>query len=348
MTCGLLGKTLGHSYSPMIHSMLGIPDYLLFEKPEDELPNFLRNGDWTGLNVTIPYKKTVMQWVDVLSETARACGCVNALVRTDDGKIYGDNTDVQGFTDMISMAGYDPRMKKGLILGSGGASAAVGTALHAMGAKTVVISRTGENNYRNLELHSDADFIINATPVGMNPLCNISPVDLSLFPTCRFAGDVIYNPARTEFLMQAQELGIPSENGLYMLISQARRSAELFLGRSVETTETQRIFHLLKYSMQNLVLCSSSSDLCVRTARVVGNITGRPYSGKIPSGKKEIAAAALLSGSIITVTDTDARQYARQLQRNGLFFCVDPYESNNAEYHASKIVNFLSSMEASK
>ena len=150
MRCGLLGKKLGHSYSPQIHSYLGNYSYHLFEKAPDELAEFLRSGDFSGLNVTIPYKKEVLPYCNALSDRAKALGAVNTIVRQEDGSLIGHNTDFFGFHSMLLRSGIQVSGKKVLVLGSGGASATVVAVLHQMKANIIVISRTGENNYQNL------------------------------------------------------------------------------------------------------------------------------------------------------------------------------------------------------
>ena len=149
MQCGLLGKKLGHSYSPAIHNMLASYDYALFEKQEDEIAAFLREESWSGLNVTIPYKRAVVPFMDCVSETVKKTGSINTIVRWENGELYGENTDVFGFLALVRHAGVDVAGRKALILGSGGASASARVALESLGAQTVIISRTGENNYEN-------------------------------------------------------------------------------------------------------------------------------------------------------------------------------------------------------
>ena len=132
--CGLLGKKLGHSYSPQIHKMLGQYEYVLYEKEEDEIGRFIKEGDWTGINVTIPYKKTVLPYLDDVSDTVKLTGSVNTIIRDENGKLFGDNTDVFGFDQLVRRSGIDVKGKKTLVLGSGGASASVCAALGALGA----------------------------------------------------------------------------------------------------------------------------------------------------------------------------------------------------------------------
>ena len=216
MQCGLLGRTLGHSYSPQIHNMLADYGYRLFEIEPDALRAFLHSGEFSGLNVTIPYKKTVIPFCDSLSDRAKQLGAVNTLVRRD-GKLIGHNTDYFGFLSMVQKCGVSVFEKKALVLGSGGASATAVAVLQELGAKVTVISRSGPDNYDNLDRHADAALIVNATPVGMYPNTEHAPVDLNGFTKLECVLDLIYNPANTKLLQQAQDKGIPCQNGLWML-----------------------------------------------------------------------------------------------------------------------------------
>lgn len=254
MKCGLLGRKLGHSYSPQIHNLLGDYSYVLFEKEPEELKNFLKNGDFSGLNVTIPYKKEVIPYLSELSPTAQKMGCVNTVLRRSDGTLYGHNTDYFGFTSLVRHAGLSVAGKKVLVLGSGGASNTAVAALKDLGASPVVISRSGENNYGNLHLHRDAAAIVNATPVGMYPNTGVSPIDLGLFPHLEGVLDVIYNPARTQLLLDAEKLGIPRENGLWMLVAQAKEAAEVFTGGKISDEVIEKIYRELSHQMKNIVL----------------------------------------------------------------------------------------------
>ena len=254
MQCGLLGRKLGHSYSPQIHNLLGDYSYVLFEKEPEELENFLKNGDFSGLNVTIPYKKEVIPYLSELSPTAKKMGCVNTVLRRSDGTLYGHNTDYFGFTSLVRHAGLSAAGKKVLVLGSGGASNTAVAALKDLGANPVVISRSGENNYQNLHRHTDAAVIVNTTPVGMYPNTGVSPIDLGLFPHLEGVLDVIYNPARTQLLLDAEKLGIPRENGLWMLVAQAKEAAEVFTGGKISDEVIEKIYRELSHQMKNIVL----------------------------------------------------------------------------------------------
>ena len=276
MKCGLLGRKLGHSYSPMLHALLGDYEYLLYEREPDEVEAFIRRGGWDAINVTIPYKKAVVPFLDELSEGARALGSVNTIVRRPDGTLFGDNTDVFGFTYMLRRSGVNPAGKKALVLGSGGASVTVQAVLRGLGAQVVVISRTGADNYDNLSRHRDARLIVNATPVGMYPNNGISPIDLAAFPACEGALDLIYNPARTAFLLQAEALGIPHENGLSMLAAQAKRASELFTGKSLPDEDVERSIRAVEHTLQNIVLIGMPGCGKSTLARLLGERLNRP------------------------------------------------------------------------
>lgn len=255
LKCGLLGEKLGHSYSPQIHSMLADYEYELFEKSPEELEAFLKSGEFDGLNVTIPYKKAVMPYCAELSPTAAQIGSVNTIVRRSDGSLYGDNTDAFGFENLIVHNGIEVKGKKALVLGTGGASVTAQAVLKNLGAsEVVVISRRGEDNYENIAKHADAEIIANTTPVGMYPNNGKAAVDLTQFPKLSGVLDVVYNPARTALLLQAERLGIPCAGGLYMLVSQAKRSCELFTGKSIPDSEIDRIERVLSHQMQNIVI----------------------------------------------------------------------------------------------
>ena len=253
MKTGLLGRKLGHSYSPQIHRNFGNYDYSLFEKEPEDVEEFLKNGDFSAINVTYPYKKTVMPYCK-LTSVAERIGAVNTIVRQPDGTLLGHNTDYFGFYSMVKRSGLNPAGKKCLVLGSGGASATAVAAMTEMGARVVVISRNGDDNYTNLNRHADAAIVCNCTPVGMYPNTGISPVELDQFPALEGVLDVIYNPARTQLLLDAEKLGLPHENGLWMLVAQAKEAAEYFGGKPICNSEIQRVYHKMSADMQNIVL----------------------------------------------------------------------------------------------
>lgn len=254
MKSGLLGRKLGHSYSPQIHALMGGYSYDLFEREPEDVKEFLLHGDFTGINVTIPYKKYVIPHLDELSPLARRMGAVNTIVRRPDGSLFGHNTDYFGFSSMVLRSGVAVSGKKVLVLGSGGASNTAVKVLEDMGANVVIISRSGENNYQNLNRHADASVIVNTTPVGMYPNTGASPVDLRQFPRLEGVLDMIYNPARTRLLLDAENMGLPRENGLWMLVAQAKEAAEYFGGKALDDSVIESVHGKLSSQMQNIVL----------------------------------------------------------------------------------------------
>ena len=261
---GLLGKKLGHSYSCEIHSYLADYEYKLYEKNEDELDLFMKNFPLDGMNVTIPYKKDVIKYCDTLSDTAKKIGSVNTIV-VKSGKMHGYNTDYYGFVYMMNRGGIDVKGKKVLLLGSGGASQTLRVCLKDMGAHNVIIvSRSGENNYGNLNLHGDAEIIVNATPVGMYPNVGVSPVDITLFPKLEGVADIIYNPSRTKLLLDAEKLKIPCVNGLSMLVAQAKQAYEIFTDSIADNAVIDKVTDAMHKKMRNIILigmpgCGKSS-----------------------------------------------------------------------------------------
>ena len=277
MRCGLLGEKLGHSYSPQIHAELGDYEYLLYEKAPDEVEDFIRRGDWHGLNVTIPYKKTVIPFCDELSEIARSIGSVNTLLRREDGSIFGDNTDACGFEALMDAADFVPDGKKALVLGTGGASATVCAVLRQRGAQVVTVSRSGGDNYANVyDLHADARLVVNTTPVGMYPKNGEKLLDLAAFPKLEAVLDVVYNPARTALLLQAEELYIPQSGGLRMLVGQGIRASEIFQGKSIPASELERILAKLSFEMQNLILIGMPGSGKTTIAKLLAERLNRP------------------------------------------------------------------------
>lgn len=254
MQFGLLGKKLSHSYSPQIHQELGSFPYVLIEKQPEEVAGFLRSGTFDGLNVTIPYKKEIIPYCSELTPIAKTLGAVNTIVKRSDDSLIGHNTDYFGFQSMVIHSGLQVAGKKVLVLGSGGASVTVCAVLKAFSANPVVISRTGENNYENLSRHMDASAIINTTPVGMYPNTGVSPIDLNMFPNLEGVLDLIYNPSETKLLTDACERGLIAENGLWMLVSQAKESAQWFLGKAIDDTCIERIYKKLQLQSKNIIL----------------------------------------------------------------------------------------------
>lgn len=277
MQCGLLGRKLGHSYSPQIHAHLADYSYDLFEKEPEELEAFLKSGSFRGLNVTIPYKKDVIPFLDVLSPTAKRLGAVNTIVRREDGTLIGHNTDYFGFCSMVKKSGLEVAGKKVLILGSGGASNTAVAAMQELGAEVIIISRSGENNYGNLNRHEDAAVIVNTTPVGMYPNTGISPIDLSLFPRLEGVLDVVYNPARTQILLDAEARGLKTMNGLWMLVAQAKESAEWFAGSQIPDSAIANIHAMLRAQMENIILIGMPGGGKTVVGKALAAKTGKQF-----------------------------------------------------------------------
>ncbi|MCI7741576.1 MAG: shikimate kinase [Clostridiales bacterium] len=281
--CGLIGEKLGHSFSPAIHGKLADYEYRLYELSPEQVGPFLEKKEYDGLNVTIPYKKTVIPYCDELTEAARSIGSVNTIVKRPDGTLLGHNTDYDGFLWLLKNAGADVKGKKALVLGTGGASVTVQAALRDLGASpVVVISRGGEDNYDNLDRHADAKILVNATPVGMYPKAGVSPVDLALFPALEGVFDVVYNPAKTQLLLEAEKRGIPCANGLGMLVAQAKAAAEYFDGRPIGDEAVYSIKAELERNTRNIMLI------------------GMPGSGKSTVGA---ALAASLNRKLVDVDE---------------------------------------------
>ena len=276
MKCGVLGRKLGHSYSPQIHKHLGDYEFHIFEKEPDELTDFLQNGDFSGTNVTIPYKKDVIPYLDEISPIAQKLGAVNIIVRRD-GKLIGHNSDHFGFKSMVQKSGLSPAGKKCLVLGSGGASATVQSVLKDFGAQVVVISRSGENNYDNLHLHADAAIIVNTTPLGMYPHTGQAPLNVAQFPKLEGVLDIVYNPARTQIMLDAENLGIPTMNGLWMLVAQAKEAAEWFTNSVISDEKISEIYEILRSQMENIVLIGMPGCGKSTVGRLLAEQTGKEF-----------------------------------------------------------------------
>ena len=279
MEYGLIGAKLGHSYSPAIHARLGDYDYRLYEMSAEGFVRLMEARSFKGLNVTMPYKVLAYEHCDALSDAARAVGCVNTLVVREDGSLYGHNTDIGGFIALARRAGVTMAGRKCAVLGSGGASLTAQTACKWLGAReTVVVSRKGPVDYAALYRdHADVEVLINATPVGMFPGNGVSPVDIARLPALTGVLDVIYNPDKTALVLDAEARGIPCAGGLYMLVGQAREAAELFMGKAIPESETDRIYGLLRAEILNLLLVGMPGSGKSGIGRRVAEAMGRPF-----------------------------------------------------------------------
>ena len=263
------------SYSKLIHEAFGLYSYELVSLPKDKVGEFMENEEFDAFNVTIPYKRTVMPYCSYISPEAQKIGSVNTVVRTSDG-LHGFNTDYFGFKSMAERAGIDFAGKKVVILGSGGTSLTARAVASDGGAERItVVSRSGEYNYDNLEKLADCEVLINTTPVGMYPNNGSSAASLDKFPRCEAVLDVIYNPLRTQLIMQALERGIKCSGGLYMLVAQAAQSAKYFCSAEIGKEEIERVFRSLALDVQNIVLVGMPGCGKTTVAEELSKLTGR-------------------------------------------------------------------------
>ena len=251
---GLLGRRLGHSLSPQIHGYFGEYPYTLIEKEPEDLAAFFANPTFRAINVTIPYKKDVMAYCDELDEYAQRIGSVNTI-RFDGDVVRGYNTDYTGFRYLLEKNNVPVAGRKVLVLGSGGSAVTACCVLRDMqAADVVVISRSGENNYDNLHLHADAGLIVNTTPVGMFPHNLQAPVELAAFSLCEAVVDIIYNPLKTQLLLDAERLGMLAVNGLEMLVAQGKRAAEIFFDKPIDDAVVESTVQAMVRRFENVVL----------------------------------------------------------------------------------------------
>lgn len=251
MEYGLIGEKLGHSYSKIIHEKLADYHYELKPLTREEFASFMEARDFIGINVTIPYKKDVIPYLNEMDEAAKAIGAVNTIVNRN-GRLRGYNTDCPGFLYMMKQADVSVTGKKVLVLGTGGAAQAILAALRAEQAGSVIsVSRSGKGNAVTYEecarLHPDAQVIVNTTPAGMYPHVDESPMDLTPYRQCEAVLDVIYNPAETKLTAQARALGMKAATGLTMLVAQAKYACELFTGCQMDDSLIQKITEELSH-----------------------------------------------------------------------------------------------------
>ncbi|MBR3686726.1 MAG: hypothetical protein IKL66_04500 [Clostridia bacterium] len=351
MRCGLIGEKLSHSFSPQIHGELADYSYELFEMSESEVEGFLESDRYDCINVTIPYKKTVIPYLDEISDEAKRIGSVNTVVKTENGKKCGYNTDYYGFKYAVDQSGIEIKDKNVLILGTGGASLTAKTVSEDLGAKKITfVSRSGEINYQNVyEKCPDTDVVINCTPVGMYPKSNgESPVTLEKFKRCQGVLDMIFNPAKTKLLLDAERLGIPFANGLSMLVAQAKKACEFFLGEKIADSEIGRINALIANQTGNIILVGMPGSGKTTVGKLLAEMTGRKFidtdemitssKGRSPSEiitadgekifrqieHKEVKNAGKMSGMIISTGGgvVTRRENFDPLRQNGKIFFI--------------------------
>ncbi len=263
MKCFLIAKKLSHSFSKPIHNALSDYSYEYKELLENELEGFLKERDFDGLNVTIPYKTDVMNYLDELSPEAQKIGAVNTIVNKD-GRLCGYNTDYYGFCYLVTEAGVEIAGKDVAVIGKGGASKTVVCVCEDMGAKSISIITREDINSGDLERFYNAQIVVNATPVGMYPNSGESAVDITQFKKCEAVYELIYNPAKTKLILDAQRMGIKTVNGLGMLVAQAKRACEIFTGKTVPDFKIEEIKSNIEKQTKNIILigmpgCGKSS-----------------------------------------------------------------------------------------
>ena len=287
---GLIGEKLSHSWSAEIHEKLGSFPYQLHELSASELKDFLKNQSWHGLNVTIPYKKNAYALADSVSEDAQAIGAANTLVKDTNGLITADNTDVYGFEYLVKSLKVNLSQKKAIVLGAfGGAGQAICYALKKGGAYVIGVSRNPHESssyvdcvitYDQLKLHYDANLLVNATPVGMFPHAGVSPLskeELSAFTSLQCVVDLIYNPLRSQLLLDAESLGILNANGLKMLVAQAAKASSLFLSQEASDSQIECISRDLHASKENIVLIGMPGVGKTSTGEVLARLLHRSW-----------------------------------------------------------------------
>ncbi|MBQ3032659.1 MAG: shikimate dehydrogenase [Anaerotignum sp.] len=281
MRYGLIGEKLGHSFSKIIHEQLADYTYDLIPLTKEELDIFMTEKQFSALNVTIPYKETVIPYLDEVNAHAMKIGAVNTIVNRD-GKLTGYNTDFYGFRYMLQHNGIDVQNKKALVLGKGGASKAVIAVLEELGVKEILTvyykenpeTITYEECYQN---HTDAEIIVNTTPVGMYPKADDCPIDLDKFPNLSGVADVVYNPLRTQLIIEAEKRGINAAGGLEMLVAQAKYAAEIFLDTKIEDNRIDEIHAGLVKERSNLVLIGMSGGGKTSLGRKAAKKLGKAF-----------------------------------------------------------------------
>jgi shikimate dehydrogenase len=279
MQYGLIGCPLGHSFSKEIHEALGRYSYALCELNPDEVATFLHQREFCGINVTIPYKQTVIPFLDEISDRAKAIGTVNTIVNRD-GRLYGDNTDFDGMRLALLHAGIALSGKNVLILGTGGTSKTAEAVAASLGAQSIrKVSRTGKDGALTYEqaYRIDANVILNTTPCGMFPHSEESPITLDRFPHLSGVFDAIYHPLSTQLVRDATERNIPASGGLYMLVAQAVRAAERFTGEAFPLDAINQLYRKVLRQKQNLVLIGMPGVGKTRVGTRLSELMHRPF-----------------------------------------------------------------------
>lgn len=275
---GVLGRVLGHSYTPIIYRELAGLEYVRFEREPQELDAFIHGDDWEGVNVTIPYKRDVAAMMDELSPIARRLGNVNTVTRLPDGRLRGDNTDYYGFKVLVESLGIELHDAKALVFGgAGGAGSTAMAVLSDLGARPVAIGRRGSETYEGLGRHADAELAVNCTPVGMFPHCPAAPCTLDALPELKGMVDIVYNPARTALMMEAERRGISVAGGLLMLVAQAAQAVERYTGTLPDMARIIDVTARLSATEQSIALIGMPGCGKTRVGESLARLLGREH-----------------------------------------------------------------------
>ena len=353
MEYGLIGEHLPHSFSKEIHEQLAPYTYDLHELRPDELDGFMKARDFRAINVTIPYKRDVIPYLDEISPSAAEIGAVNTIVNRG-GRLSGYNTDMLGMEALLRRIGLDLTCKTVLILGTGGTSHTAQYVAKTMGAgRVVTVSRSGRDGsvtYDNApRLYPDAAVILNTTPAGMFPNVDAQAIDLSLFPALQGVADVVYNPLRTQLGQQARALGLPSEGGLYMLVGQAVAAVEIFLDRKLDVCALDKVFGAVYADKESIILTGMPGSGKTTVGRLLAEQLGRSFydsddeitsrTGRTPNEiiradgeaafrdiERDVIAALSLQPGCVIATGGGAilrEENIRHLRANGRIFFLD-------------------------
>ncbi|MBQ6816296.1 MAG: shikimate dehydrogenase [Clostridia bacterium] len=317
MEYGLIGEKLGHSFSTQVHAKIGNYDYTLKEINKDDLEKFIKSRNFKGINVTIPYKQQVMPYLDYIDANAKEIGAVNTIVNKNN-KLFGYNTDYNGIIDLINKSGVNIKDKNVLILGTGGSSNTIFTVLKNLNAKEIIkVSRTPDRNQVNYDnahiLYPNTQIIFNATPVGMFPENNNTPINLHNFKNLECVFDLIYNPLKTRLIKEAEALGLKAFGGLYMLVAQAVRAGELFLDTTYKPELTNSIYNDIFNNKMNIVLTGMPGSGKSTIGKQIAKITGRKFYDTDTLIEKK------LNKSITEIFKTFGEEKFRNIESNVIY-----------------------------
>lgn len=319
---GVLGRVLGHSYTPVIYRELAGLDYRTFEREPEQIEEFVRSGAWEGFNVTIPYKRDLVPYMDELSPVARRMGNINTVTRMPDGRLRGDNTDYYGFKVLIESLELELAGKKAVVFGgTGGAGSTAMMVLTDLGMDAVAIERAGENTYENLERHADAALAVNCTPVGMFPNCPAAPCSLDAFPRLEGLVDIVYNPARTALMMEAERRGIACAGGLLMLVAQAAQAVERYTGKVIGMDRIVDVTERLSATEQSIALIGMPGCGKTQVGETLAAMLGREHVDIDRELEREIGMSCadfILAEGEEAFRDCEGEVLGRVAARSGL------------------------------